>query len=106
MRAVGNPLGLGGTLTAGIVSAVQRVYRPASPYGLIQHDAALNPGSSGGPLFDGAGRLIGMNVAIADGARRNVGVGFALPVDVLASHRVQAGARGAMAAAARGLAVP
>jgi len=85
VRAVGNPLGFADTVTAGIVSGQERLYRPASPYGLIQHDAALNPGSSGGPLIDAEGRLVGMNVAIADGSRRHVGIGFAVPITVLVS---------------------
>lgn len=83
VRAFGNPLGYGGTLTAGIVSALERSYRPTSPYDLIQHDAALNPGSSGGPLLDGNGHLVGMNVAIADSARRHIGISFAVPLATL-----------------------
>lgn len=83
VRALGNPLGFGSTLTAGIVSALARSYRPTSPYDLIQHDAALNPGSSGGPLLDHNGHLVGMNVAIADHARRHIGIGFAVPLATL-----------------------
>lgn len=83
VRALGNPLGYGGTLTAGIVSTLARSYRPTSPYDLIQHDAALNPGSSGGPLLDQNGHLVGMNVAIADSARRHIGISFAVPLAIL-----------------------
>ena len=83
VAAIGDPLGYAGTLTVGHLSTPARSYDEASPYDLIQHDAALNPGSSGGPLIDREGRVIGMNVAIADGARRNVGIGLALPISVV-----------------------
>ena len=79
VAAVGSPLGYQQSLTAGIVSALDRPYGATTPYGFIQHDAALNPGSSGGPLVDKNGEVVGMNVAIADGARRNVGVSLAVP---------------------------
>ncbi|MDK9697678.1 MAG: trypsin-like peptidase domain-containing protein [Siculibacillus sp.] len=81
--AIGDPLGFAGTLTVGHVSTLARPFDETSPYDLLQHDAALNPGSSGGPLVDGAGRVVGMNVAIADGARRHVGIGLALPIAVV-----------------------
>lgn len=87
--AIGNPFGLAGTLTTGVVSAVGR--RIASPdgtplRGVLQTDAALNPGSSGSPLLDGRGRVIGMNaqIEVAPGGRSNTGVGFAVPANTLA----------------------
>ncbi len=83
VAAIGDPLGFAATLTVGHVSSPARPLDEASPYEAIQHDAALNPGSSGGPLIDRHGRVVGMNVAIADGARRHVGIGFALPIAVV-----------------------
>ena len=83
VTAVGDPLGYRATLTAGIVSSARRAYGPVNPYDHIQHDAALNPGSSGGALLNGAGEVIGMNVAIADGSRRHVGIGLAIPAAVV-----------------------
>jgi S1-C subfamily serine protease len=83
--AIGNPFGLDRTLTTGVVSALQR--RLTAPTGftiddVIQTDAALNPGNSGGPLLDGAGRVIGINSQIAtSGSNGNVGIGFAVPVN-------------------------
>jgi S1-C subfamily serine protease len=73
-------------MTTGIVSALDREIdspgdRPIS--GVIQTDAAINPGNSGGPLLDRAGRLIGVNTAIATPSGGNVGIGFAIPVDIV-----------------------
>lgn len=85
--ALGSPFGLERTATAGIVSAVKR--RITSPNreqisNVIQTDAAINSGNSGGPLFDRRGRVIGMNSQIAAGAGGgNVGIGFAVPIDTL-----------------------
>lgn len=83
VAALGNPLGYGGSLSVGVVSAVDRDGGPDTPYDMLQHDASLNPGSSGGPLIDTTGAVLGMNVAIPDGARRDVGIGLAVPVDVV-----------------------
>jgi len=84
--AIGNPFGLDRTLTTGVVSALQR--RISAPNGfsiddVIQTDAAMNPGNSGGPLLDAAGRVIGINSQIVTGeaASGNVGIGFAVPVN-------------------------
>jgi len=78
--AVGNPFGLGHTVTMGIVSAKSRSIG-AGPYDdFIQTDAAINPGNSGGPLFNLRGEVIGINTAIRGGAE---GIGFAIPVDAL-----------------------
>ena len=95
--AIGSPLGLAGTVTSGIISALNRTVRvpaenstgPATPlFNAIQTDAAINPGNSGGALVDGAGRVIGINSAIAslgstssDAQTGSIGVGFAIPVD-------------------------
>ncbi|MGK7866514.1 Do family serine endopeptidase [Falsiroseomonas sp. E2-1-a20] len=78
--AMGNPFGLGGSVTAGIVSARGRQIG-AGPYDdFIQTDAPINPGNSGGPLFNGNGEVVGINTAIyAPGGAGNVGIGFAVP---------------------------
>ena len=84
--AIGSPFGLEQTFTTGIVSAVGRTIGGAenTPIeGVIQTDAAINPGNSGGPLLDSAGRLIGVNTAIAGTSGTNAGVGFAIPVDTV-----------------------
>jgi len=80
--AVGNPFGLGGTVTAGIVSA--RGWDIGSgPYDdYIQVDAPINRGNSGGPLFDGGGRVVGVNTAIFSPNGGNVGIGFAIPANL------------------------
>ena len=83
VMAVGNPFGLGGTVTTGIVSAVGRDIN-AGPYvDFIQTDAAINRGNSGGPLFDLDGNVIGVNSAIYSPTGTNVGVGFAIPSNVV-----------------------
>lgn len=77
--AIGNPFGLGGTVTAGIVSARQRDIN-AGPYDdFIQTDASINRGNSGGPMFNAAGEVIGINTAIFSPSGGSVGIGFALP---------------------------
>lgn len=76
--ALGAPLGIEFTLTEGLVSAVGRQVDITRPLRLLQHDAAVNPGSSGGPLVDGDGRLLGMNSRIADGSRVFVGIAYAI----------------------------
>ena len=81
--AVGNPFGLGGTVTRGIVSAIGRDIN-AGPYvDFIQTDAAINRGNSGGPLFDLEGRVIGVNSAIYSPNGGSVGVGFAIPSNIV-----------------------
>jgi serine protease Do len=79
VHALGAPLGAAGTVTRGIVSALARQVEAAVPMRLLQHDAAVNPGSSGGPLVDAAGQLVGMNVRIADGSRLFAGIAYAIP---------------------------
>ena len=83
--AVGNPFGLGGTATAGIVSAVARQNVPDSTsqyVDFLQIDAAINTGNSGGPTFDIYGRVIGVNSAILSQTGGSVGIGFAIPASV------------------------
>lgn len=81
--AVGNPFGLGGTVTAGIVSASGRDIG-AGPYDdFIQIDAPVNKGNSGGPTFDVEGRVIGVNTAIYSPSGGNVGIAFAIPADTV-----------------------
>ncbi len=77
--AIGNPLGLDGTVTAGIVSARGRDIRSGPYDDYIQVDAAINRGNSGGPLFDVSGRVIGVNTAIISPSGGNIGLGFAIP---------------------------
>ncbi|WP_421734778.1 trypsin-like peptidase domain-containing protein [Cellulomonas sp.] len=98
VMAVGNPLGLANTVTTGIVSAVDR---PVSTSGdstseatvtnAIQIDAAVNPGNSGGPLFDAEGRVIGINSSIAtlSSESGSIGLGFAIPVDLVKNIAAQ-----------------
>ena len=86
--AIGNPFGLDGTLTGGIISALGRTIPALTPFSIpqaIQTDAAINPGNSGGPLLDLHGHVIGVNAQIeTDGtSRSNSGVGFAIPVNVV-----------------------
>ncbi|UFN49465.1 trypsin-like peptidase domain-containing protein [Roseomonas sp. OT10] len=87
--AVGNPFGLGPSVTAGIISARGRDLN-AGPYdSFLQTDAPINPGNSGGPLFDTQGRVVGVNTAILSPSGANAGIGFAVPAD-LASRVVTA----------------
>ncbi len=80
--AIGNPFGLGGTVTAGIVSARQRDIN-AGPYDdFIQTDAAINRGNSGGPMFNLDGEVIGVNTAIFSPSGGSIGIGFAIPSDL------------------------
>jgi 2-alkenal reductase len=86
--AIGNPFGLQGTLTKGIISALGRDIPALTQFSIpqsIQTDAAINPGNSGGPLLDLQGRVIGVNAQIETGGtgRANTGVGFAIPVSIL-----------------------
>ena len=76
--ALGAPLGVEFSLTEGRISATARQVEITVPMKMLQHDAAVNPGSSGGPLVDGDGRLLGMNSQIADGSRMFVGIAYAI----------------------------
>jgi len=82
--AIGNPFGLAGTLTQGIVSSIRQVQEPNGPIieEAIQTDAAINPGNSGGPLLNFHGEVIGINTIIAsNGAAQSSGIGFAIPIN-------------------------
>ncbi len=80
--AIGNPFGLGHTVTAGIVSAKGRVLGSGPYDDFIQTDAAINPGNSGGPLFNTNGEVVGINTAIFSTSGGNIGIGFATPVNI------------------------
>ncbi len=91
--AIGNPFGLEGTMTSGIVSALGRMLESQAATidggsfnipNIIQTDAAINPGNSGGPLLNLAGQVIGLNTAIESSIRQNSGVGFAVPSNTVA----------------------
>lgn len=79
VMAIGNPFGLGQTVTAGIVSAKERVIGSGPYDDFIQTDASINPGNSGGPLINAGGEVIGINTAIVAGGQ---GIGFAIPVNM------------------------
>lgn len=86
VAAIGNPFGLAGTLTSGIVSAVGRSIPSRSNFSIpdsIQTDAAINPGNSGGPLLNERGEVIGVNAQIRSEVRANSGVGFAIPIAIV-----------------------
>ena len=84
--AIGNPFGLERTATTGIVSALKRIISAPNDFeiqNVIQTDAAINQGNSGGPLLDGRGRVIGINSQIASESGGNDGIGFAVPIDTI-----------------------
>ncbi|MDE2334423.1 MAG: Do family serine endopeptidase [Rhodospirillales bacterium] len=94
--AMGNPYGLGGTVTAGIVSARGRDIG-AGPYDdFIQIDAPINPGNSGGPLFNQQGQVIGVDTAIISPSGGSVGIGFAIPSDMVKNVVAQIEAHGSV----------
>ena len=81
--AVGNPFGLGGTVTAGIVSANGRDIGEGPYDDFVQIDAPVNRGNSGGPAFDTSGQVIGVTTAIYTPSGGSVGIGFAIPADTV-----------------------
>jgi S1-C subfamily serine protease len=84
--AIGNPFGLGHSLSVGVISALDREiggFGDVAIRGMVQTDAAINPGNSGGPLLNSAGQLIGMNTQIATASGDSAGVGFAVPVQTI-----------------------
>jgi serine protease Do len=81
--AFGSPLGLHNSVSLGVVSAVARQLEPESPMIYVQTDASINPGSSGGPLVDMRGRLVGINTLIVSQAGGNEGLGFAVPSNIV-----------------------
>ena len=80
--AIGNPFGLGGTVTAGIISARQRDINSGPYDDYLQTDASINRGNSGGPMFNLKGEIIGINTAIFSPSGGSVGIGFAIPSDL------------------------
>jgi Do/DeqQ family serine protease len=98
--AIGNPFGVGQTVTQGIVSALARTQVGITDYAFfIQTDAAINPGNSGGALVDMAGRLVGVNTAIFSRSGGSIGIGFAIPANM--ARVVLESARGGSAAVKR-----
>ncbi|WP_188970769.1 DegQ family serine endoprotease [Neoroseomonas lacus] len=87
--AIGNPFGLGGTVTAGIVSARGRDIRQGLYDDFIQTDAAINRGNSGGPLFNMAGQVVGINTAIYSPSGGSIGIGFSIPSNLASRIVVQ-----------------
>jgi S1-C subfamily serine protease len=89
--AVGNPYGLYGSMSAGVISGFERSFRPEDSEqrldGLIQIDAAVNPGNSGGPLLNRYGQVVGIVVGIVNPTEDDffIGIGFAVPIEVAAS---------------------
>ncbi|MBN1453668.1 MAG: trypsin-like peptidase domain-containing protein [Anaerolineales bacterium] len=89
--AVGNPFGLYGSMSAGVISGFNRTFQPSGSEqrleGLIQVDAAVNPGNSGGPLLNRSGQVIGIVTGIVNPSEQNffVGIGFAVPINVAVS---------------------
>ena len=84
--AIGNPFGLDQSLTFGVISALHRRLPTSSGHqisNVIQTDAAVNPGNSGGPLLDSSGRVVGVNTAIISPSGSSAGIGFAIPIDVV-----------------------
>jgi len=81
--AIGNPFGLAGTMTRGIVSSIREVREPngSTIPDAIQTDAAINPGNSGGPMMNGHGEVIGINTMILSSSGQNAGIGFAIPIN-------------------------
>jgi serine protease Do len=83
VMAIGNPFGLGGTVTSGIISARARAINDNGPYDeFLQTDASINRGNSGGPLFNTEGEVIGINSAIFSPSGGSIGIGFAIPSDL------------------------
>jgi serine protease Do len=87
--AMGNPFGLGGSVSAGIVSAVSRDIGEGPYESFIQVDAPINQGNSGGPLFTQDGKVIGMNTAILSPSGGSIGIGFAIPSDMIRTVSAQ-----------------
>jgi serine protease Do len=103
--AIGNPFGLDQTVTTGIVSAKER-FIGSGPYDeFIQTDASVNPGNSGGPLIDSRGAAVGINTAIFSQTGGSVGIGFAIPINLVKTVLLQLRERGAVVRGWVGVAV-
>lgn len=87
VAAIGAPFALRGTLTTGVISALNRTFPGKGEIprveGLIQTDAAINPGNSGGPLINAFGEVVGINTAIESPIQGSVGIGFAVPIEIV-----------------------
>ena len=83
VMAIGNPFGLGGSVSVGIISAKQRDINTGPYDDYLQTDAAINKGNSGGPLFNMDGEVIGVNTAIISPTGCSIGIGFAVPSDAV-----------------------
>jgi serine protease Do len=94
VMAIGNPFGLTGTVTTGIVSAEGRVIGEGPYDNFIQTDASINPGNSGGPLVNQAGQVVGINTAIYSQSGGSVGIGFAIPIEMAKTVLPQLEAQG------------
>ncbi len=103
--AIGNPFGLGGTVTSGIVSALGRDINSGPYDNFIQTDAAINKGNSGGPLFNSAGEVVGMNTAIYSPDGGSVGIGFAVPAKTIQTIVTQLRDHGSVARGWLGVAI-
>ena len=91
VMAIGNPFGLGGTVTAGIVSARGRNINSGPYDDFIQTDASINRGNSGGPLFNMEGEVVGINTAIFSPTGGSIGIGFSIPASIAVSVIDQCG---------------
>lgn len=106
IMAVGNPFGLEGTATLGIVSALMRTEVGHEAFeDFMQIDAQINPGNSGGALVNIKGELVGINTAVAGGGERNVGIGFAIPINMAKIVKSELIAHGRMRRGSLGLVV-
>jgi len=103
--AIGNPFGLEETVTAGIVSAKGRIIGAGAYDDFIQTDASINPGNSGGPLLNLKGEVIGINSAIFSQSGGNIGIGFAVPIDLAKSILTQLKEKGKVTRAWLGVAI-
>jgi serine protease Do len=85
VMAIGNPFGLDHTVSVGVISALSRQFPVANQRNIymLQTDAAINPGNSGGPLLNLRGEVIGINTAILTGTGQNLGIGFAVPINIV-----------------------
>lgn len=103
--ALGSPMGFQFSVTSGVISGSGRLYDVLTPVEFLQHDAALNPGNSGGPLVDPLGRVLGVNTATPPETIFDIGIGLAIPVSLVADVAAQLIAEGSIARGALGIRV-